>query len=139
MVGGRGKAAGGGENKVGSHEEIGDVGCGDVASDGLMAAGGAGVGEDSLVIEWVNPNQFENGFAEIRVGGAKISQMNMGFGGGGNASQIEGGGGVIGATDGNERAGVERGGREHVMMRWGRSAGSAVGADVDDRALENTV
>ena len=41
MVGGRGKAAGGGENKVGSHEEIGDVCCGDVASDGLVAAGGA--------------------------------------------------------------------------------------------------
>ena len=42
MVGGRGEAAGVGENKVGSHEEIGDVCCGDVASDGLVAAGGEG-------------------------------------------------------------------------------------------------
>ena len=41
VVGGCGKAAGGCENKVGSHEEIGDVCCGDVASDGLVAAGGA--------------------------------------------------------------------------------------------------
>ena len=139
MVGGRGEAAGVGENKVGSHEEIGDVCCGDVASDGLMAAGGAGVCEDGLVVDWVNPNQFEYCFAEIRVGGTKISQMDVGFGGGGDASQIEGGGGVIGTTDINEGAGVERRGREHVMMRWGRSAGSAVGADVDNRALENTV
>ncbi len=41
VVGGRGKASGCGKNKVGSHEEIGDVCCGDVASNGLMAAGGA--------------------------------------------------------------------------------------------------
>jgi hypothetical protein len=86
VVGGCGKAAGGCENKVGSHEEIGDVCCGDVARDGLVAAGGAVVCKDSLVIDWVNPNQFEYCFAEIRVGGAKIRHMNMGFGGGGNAS-----------------------------------------------------
>ena len=99
MVGGCGKAAGGCENKVGSHEEIGDVCCGDVARDGLVAAGGAVVCKDSLVIDWVNPNQFEYCFAEIRVGGAKIRHMNMGFGGGGDASQIKGGGGVIGTAD----------------------------------------
>ena len=44
VVGGCGKAAGGCENKVGSHEEIGVVCWGDVACEGLVAAGGAGVG-----------------------------------------------------------------------------------------------
>ncbi len=34
VVGGRGKATGGGENKVGSHEEIGDVCCGDAPVTG---------------------------------------------------------------------------------------------------------
>ena len=91
---------------MGGHEEIGDVCCGDVARDGLMAAGGAGVCEDCLVVEWVDPNQFEYCFAEIRVGGTEIGQMNVVFGGGGDASQIEGGGGITGTADGDESAGV---------------------------------
>ena len=106
VVGGGGEAAGGGENKVGGHEEIGDVCCGDVARDGLVAAGGAGVGEDSLVVDWVDPNQFEYCFAEIGVGGTEIGQMNVVFGGGGDAGQIEGGGRVTGTADGDESAGV---------------------------------
>ncbi len=71
-----------------------------------MAAGGAGVCEDGLVVDWINPNQFEDCFAEIRVGGAEIGQMNVGFGGGGDASQIERGGGVTGTADSDESAGV---------------------------------
>ncbi len=58
-------------------------------------------------------------------------------GGRGEAAGV--GDGVIGTADSNESAGVERRGREHVMMRRGRSAGSAVGADVYNRALENAV
>ena len=56
VVGGRGKAAGVGESKVDGDEEVGDVLGRDVAGDRLMAAGRAGVFEDSFVVSRINPD-----------------------------------------------------------------------------------
>ncbi len=56
VVGGRGEAAGVGENKMGGYEEIRDVFDGDVASDGLVTAGGTVVLEKSLVVDGINPH-----------------------------------------------------------------------------------
>ncbi len=55
----------------------------------MMAAGGAGVSEDNFVIDWVDPHLFEDGLAEVRVGGAEVGQMDVGFRGGGDESQIK--------------------------------------------------
>ncbi len=63
VVGGRGEAAGVGENKMGGYEEVGDVFGGDVTSDGLVTAGGAVVLEKSLVVDGINPHKFEYSLA----------------------------------------------------------------------------
>jgi hypothetical protein len=54
VVGWRGETTGVGENKVGGYEEVRDVFGGDVASDGLVTAGGAVVMEKSLVVDGIN-------------------------------------------------------------------------------------
>ena len=95
-----------------------------------MAAGGAGVSEDSFVIDWVDPHSFEDGFAEVRVGGAEVGQMDVGFRGGGDESQIKRGGGITSAADSDESAGVQWRGGEHVVMGWGWSASGTVRAYV---------
>ena len=86
VVGGRGEAAGVGEGKVGSNEKVRDVLRGDVSRDGLMAAGGAGVFEKRFVIDRIDPNELEDSFAKVMVGGAEIGEVYVGFGGGGEAS-----------------------------------------------------
>ncbi len=63
LVGRCGKFAGGGEDKMCGNEEVRQVVIGEVAGDGLMVAGGAGVFEDGLVITWVDPDSFERGEA----------------------------------------------------------------------------
>jgi hypothetical protein len=83
-----------------------------------MAAGGAGVCEDSFVIDWVDPHSFKDGFAEVRVSSPEVGQMNVSFGGVCDESQVERGGGITSAADSNESAGVQRRGREHVVMGW---------------------
>ncbi len=55
VVGWRGETAGVGENKVGGYEEVRNVFGGNVASDGLVTAGGAVVLEKSLVVDGINP------------------------------------------------------------------------------------
>ncbi len=63
----------------------------------------------------------------------------MGLGGKENTSEVEGGGKVFRAADSDDGPGVERSAGEHVVVwRW-RSAGGAVRADVDERALEGAV
>ncbi len=59
MVGGGGQSAGVGKNKMGSDEKVREVVGGEVSSDGLVVASGAGVFEDSLVIAGINPHSFE--------------------------------------------------------------------------------
>ena len=86
VVRGRGETAGVGEGKVGSNEKVRDVLRGDVSRDGLMAAGGAGVFENRFVIDRIDPYEFEDGLTEGRVGGAKVDQVHVSFGGGGEAS-----------------------------------------------------
>ena len=95
-----------------------------------MAAGGAGVRENSFVVDWVDPYSFEDGFAEVRVGGTEVDQMNVSFGGVGDKSQVERGGGITSAADSNESAGVQWRGGEHVVMRWGWGASGTVRAYV---------
>ncbi len=85
MVGGRGEATGVGKNEAGGNEKVRDVFGGDVAGDGLMAVGGAGGFEDGFVVSRIDPNEFEDGLAEGRVGGTKVGQIDVGFSGGGNA------------------------------------------------------
>ncbi len=86
VVGGGGEAAGVGESQVSGNEEVGDVFRGDVSRDRLMAAGGAGVLENGFVISRVDPDELEDCGAEVVVGGAEVGEMNVGFGGGSEAS-----------------------------------------------------
>ena len=72
VVGGCGEATGVGENEMGGDEEVGNVLRGDVSRDGLMTAGGAGVFENNFVVGRVDPDELEDGVAEVRVGGAEI-------------------------------------------------------------------
>ncbi len=48
------------------------LGCGDVARDRLMTAGGAGVFENSFVVDRIDPNELEDCFAEVVVGDAEV-------------------------------------------------------------------
>ena len=54
----------------------------------------------------------------------------MGLGGDENAGEIEGGGKIFRSADSDNGPGVERSDGEHVVVRRGRCAGGAVGADV---------
>ncbi len=58
--------------------------------------------------------------------------MGVGFGGGGNAGQVKGGGGVIVPADGNDSAGGEGEGGKHVVVRREWRACSLIWADVDE-------
>ncbi len=63
----------------------------------------------------------------------------MGLGGSENTGEIKGGGKVFRAADSDNGFGVERCEGEHVVVWRGRSAGGAVRADVDKRALEGAI
>jgi hypothetical protein len=52
-----------------------------------------------------------------------------------NTGEIKGGGKVFRAADSDDGSGVERCEEEHVVVWRGRSAGGAVRAAVDKRAL----
>ena len=72
VVGWRGETAGVGENKVGGDEKVWDVFGGNVASDGLVPAGGAAVLEKGLVVDGIDPHGLEDSLAEGGVGGSKV-------------------------------------------------------------------
>ncbi len=63
----------------------------------------------------------------------------MGLGGEENAGEIEGGFELFRATDSNNGSRVKGSQRENVMVWWGRGAGGAKGADVNQRALERAI
>ncbi len=90
---------------MGGHEKVGDVFGGDIAGDCLVAAGGVGVFQNGLVVDRVNPDCFEESFAEVGVGCAKVCEMNVGFGGGSDTCEIK------------ERS-LER--RRATMVPWSR-------------------
>ena len=54
----------------------------------------------------------------------------MSLGGEEDAGEIEEGGKIFRSADSNDGPGVERSEGEHVVVRRGRCAGGAVGADV---------
>ncbi len=56
-----------------------------------------------------------------------------------NAGQVKRGRRIVVAAECDDGAGIQRRGREHVVVRRGRCADGAVGADVDDSPLEITV
>ena len=101
-----------------------------------MAAGGAGVREDSFIVDWIDPHAFENCFAEVRVGGAEVGQMDVGFRDLGDEGQIKRGGRITGAANSDQSVGVQRRGGEHIVVGWGWGASGAVRADIDERALK---
>ena len=65
--------------------------------------------------------------------------MDVGFSGGGDARQVERGGGITGAADGYKSAGVQGCGGKHVVVRRGWSAGGTIGADVHEGTLEKSI
>jgi hypothetical protein len=63
--------------------------------------------------------------------------MNVGFGGGSDTYEVERAGGITGAANSHNGARVQRRGREHVVMRWGRCTGGVVGADADNQFVRS--
>ncbi len=112
---------------MGGHEEVGQVVIVDVASDGLVATRGAVVLQDGFVVLRVNPNQLERSISKVGVGGTQVMDVGVGFGCVMNAGQVKLGGGIVVAADSDDGAGIQRGGREHVVVRWGWCAGSGRG------------
>ena len=55
------------------------------------------------------------------MGGTKVGDVCVGFGAGGDAGKIKRSGEIVVATDCDDGAGSEGGGREHVVVwrRWG--------------------
>ena len=118
VVGWGGQAASVGKGQVGSDEEVGQVISGDIAGDRLVVAGRAGVFEDGFVVARVDRDGLEGGGTEVGVGCVEVRDVRVGFGAGGDAGKIKGSGGIVVATDCDDSAGSEGGGREHVVVWW---------------------
>ncbi len=100
---------------MGGNQEVGQVFGGDVASDGCVIAGGAGVFEDGFVV-WGEPQEFEDGAFNVWVGCAKVVKRGGGLGESGEAGEVKRGGRRV--ADGNEGARGESQSGEQVMMWW---------------------
>jgi hypothetical protein len=81
VVGWGGQAAGVGKDEVGRDEKVREIVDGEVASDGLVVASGAGVFENSLVVAGVDPYSFKCGRAEGGVGCSEVSEVEIRLGG----------------------------------------------------------
>jgi hypothetical protein len=73
-----GETAHRGKDKVGSNQEVGDVGSVDLASDCSMVAGGAFVFQDGPAIGG-EPDETEDCSVEMRDGGAEVVERQMVF------------------------------------------------------------
>ncbi len=98
LVGGTGQTAGGGEREVGGDEQVEQVLGGDLAGDGAVIAGRAGVFQDGLV-GGREPKELEDGALDAGVCCAQVVERGVGFGESGDAGKVEGrGGGVLHRT-----------------------------------------
>ena len=61
----------------------------------------------------------------------------MGFGVGENFGDVEARGGVV--ADSNDGSSGELGGREKIVVRWGRVVRGAERTDVDNRTLKSSL
>jgi hypothetical protein len=105
-----------------------------------VVASGAGVFEEGARVDGVDPDELEDSIAEDGIGCAEVGEGNVGLGGEEDAGEVEGGGKLFRATDSNNGSGMEEGSqREHVVVGWGRGAGGAKGAYVNQRALERAI
>jgi hypothetical protein len=102
LVGRRCQTASAVESEVCGNEEVGEVFSGEVSGDWLVVTGRASVFENSLVVSRVNPDEAKDSGAQGGIGGAEVCDSDVGFGGGGDSSEIEGGVGVAGAADGDQ-------------------------------------
>ncbi len=93
-----------GAGLVGGNQEVGQVFGGNLAGDGLVVAGGAGVFDDGLVV-WGEPQKSEDGAVKVSVGGAEVVDGGVGLGESGESGEMKGGGRRV--ADGNEGAGGE--------------------------------
>jgi hypothetical protein len=84
---------------VGGDQEVRQVVSGDVAGDGGVVAGGAGVFQNSLV-GWGEPEELEDDAFHVFVGGAQIVERGVGFRECGETCEVEGVGRVN--ANGNE-------------------------------------
>ena len=90
-----------GEGQVGGNQEVGQVFGGNLAGDGLVVAGGAGVFEDGFVVGG-EPQEAKHGAIKVWVGGAKIMEGGVRLSESGEAGEVKRGGRRV--ANGNEGA-----------------------------------
>ena len=104
MVRGAREFASVGEGQMSGNQEVGQVFGGNLAGDGLVVAGGAGVFEDGFV-GGGEPQESEDGAVEVSVGGAEVVEGGVRLGESGEAGEVKSRGRRV--ADGNEGAGGE--------------------------------
>ena len=122
-----------GEGQVGGNQEVGQVFGGNLAGDGLVVAGGAGVFDDGLVV-WGEPQKSEDSAVKVSVGGAEVVEGGVRLGESGESGEVKSRGRRV--ADGNEGARGESQSGEQIMMRWWWGRRGAKGAHVRDRAFK---
>ncbi len=125
-----------GEGQVGGNQEVGQVFGGNLAGDGLVVAGGAGVFDNGLVV-WGEPQKSEDGAVKVSVGGAEVVERGVRLSESGKAGKVKCRGRCV--ADGDEGAGGESQRGKQIVMRWWWGGGSAERAHVDNRAFKKPV
>ena len=121
------------KDKVGSNQEVGDVGGVDLASDGSMVAGGACVLQNGPAIGG-EPDEAKDSRVQRGIGCAVVVQGQNVFGESGDCGEVKGGGWSV--ADSND-SGREEGNGGNEIVVWGGWVGRrAKGTDVDDGPLK---
>ncbi len=122
------ETAGGGKGKVGCDQEGVNVISVNVACDCFVVAGGASVLHDGAVVG-CEPEKAEDSEIQVMVGGAQVVDEEEGFRDGLDFCKVKLRRGIV--TDGDDGSGVKSGVRDKIVVRGGRSLGSAERASVD--------
>ena len=129
------ETAGGGQGEVRRDEEVIDVFVVNLAGDGCVVAGRAGVAENSALVGG-GPHEAEDCSIERGVGGAQIVEGQVVFGGGEDFGQVKLGLGVVADSDNGARNELCR--REEVVVRQWWIFRGAEGADVNNCSLKSS-
>jgi hypothetical protein len=121
------------KDKVGSNQEIGDVGGGNFAGDGRMVAGWAFVFEDGPSIGG-EPDEAKNSSVQRGSGCAIVVQGQDVFVECGDFGEVKGGGRCV--ADSNDSRGKQSSGGDEIVVWCGWVGGRAKGANVNDGPLK---
>ena len=128
-----GETTSGGKGKVGSNQQVVKGVRVDVAGDGGVVAGRAGVSHDGAVVG-CEPEKAEDSGVHGRVSGTQVVDRKERFRDGLNSGEVKGGRGIV--AEGDDGAGVKGGVGYEIVVWRGGCFGCAERASVGDGTLK---